>query len=200
MLGGSLQQLLGDLAVTLLLSGLYGYTLSLIAGFLGDKGPAYDGRLTLNPFVHFDFIGTLALLLFGVGWIRPVRLEPELFRHPRRDSVLAVLLCLGSSVLVALLLLALRTPLVLSGTGVVRTLIPVINNFFVTALMCSALNLLPLPPLIGGHLLYALAPKVHALAVRQQRWIALALGIALALAAWSGLLASVRVRLIDLLR
>lgn len=200
MLSGSFQQLLTDIVATLFLSGLYGYAVSLAANLLGDKGPTYDGRLTLNPFVHVDFIGTLALLLLGVGWIRPVKLEPEQFRRPRLGSVLVALFCLGAGVLVALLLLGLRTPIVLTGSRSLRLLVPVINHLFVTTLMCTALNLLPLPPLIGGRLLYALAPRLQAWAERYRRWTGLALGLALVWAHKAGLLASVRVWLIEFLR
>lgn len=41
---------------------------------LGDPTPKMDGRLTLNPFAHLDFWGTICLILFRMGWAKPVRI------------------------------------------------------------------------------------------------------------------------------
>ena len=40
---------------------------------LGDPTPKREGRLTLNPLAHLDVVGTLCLLLFGMGWAKPDR-------------------------------------------------------------------------------------------------------------------------------
>lgn len=41
---------------------------------LGDPTPKMDGRLTLNPFAHLDFWGTICLILFRMGWAKPARI------------------------------------------------------------------------------------------------------------------------------
>ena len=43
---------------------------------LGDPTPKRQGRLSLNPFAHLDLMGTLCLLLFGMGWAKPVQINP----------------------------------------------------------------------------------------------------------------------------
>ena len=52
---------------------------------MGDNTAKRQGRLTLNPFVHIDPIGTLALVLFGFGWAKPVQINPLNFENPKKD-------------------------------------------------------------------------------------------------------------------
>ena len=47
---------------------------------LGDPTPRYQGRLTLNPFAHIDYIGALSILLCGVGWAKPVSINTRNFK------------------------------------------------------------------------------------------------------------------------
>ena len=49
--------------------------------------PKYDGRLTLNPFKHLDVWGTLCLLVFHVGWAKPVRINTRNYKNKKRDIV-----------------------------------------------------------------------------------------------------------------
>src|SRR5690606_33073207 len=72
-------------AAVLLVLAIHEYAHAAVAVRLGDPRPKYDGRLTLNPFVHLDPIGTLMLLVFGFGWAKPVMVDPTRFKNPRRD-------------------------------------------------------------------------------------------------------------------
>jgi len=56
----------------LIVSVVHGFVIAQIASWLGDAEPAHQGRRSLNPFSHFDLIGGAGLLLFGLGWIRPI--------------------------------------------------------------------------------------------------------------------------------
>ena len=59
---------------------------------LGDPTPRYHGRLTLNPFAHYDLIGTTLGLLFRVfGWAKPVPVNAAVFKWPKRDMMLTAL-------------------------------------------------------------------------------------------------------------
>ena len=55
---------------------------------LGDPTPKMDGRLTLNPFRHLDVWGTLCLLVFHVGWAKPIRVNTRNYKNKRRDMIL----------------------------------------------------------------------------------------------------------------
>ena len=58
---------------------------------LGDHTARDAGRLTLNPMAHLDLFGSLALVLFGFGWAKPVPINPSRMRKPRSGLVLTAL-------------------------------------------------------------------------------------------------------------
>ncbi len=57
----------------------------LVANKCGDHTAKAQGRLTINPFAHLDPIGTIMIFLFGIGYARPVPVNPAKLKHPRRD-------------------------------------------------------------------------------------------------------------------
>src|ERR1039458_5790806 len=71
---------------------------AIVADLLGDDTPRMDGRVTLNPLVHLDLLGTVILPLFNIfalgssfpfiAWAKPVRVNLSNFRHRARDDVL----------------------------------------------------------------------------------------------------------------
>ena len=54
---------------------------------LGDDTAAKLGRLTLNPMAHLDPVGSIALLLMGFGWAKPVPVDVRYLRNPKEDMV-----------------------------------------------------------------------------------------------------------------
>ena len=77
--------------VVLIVITIHEYAHAWTAWKLGDTTPVETGRLSLNPLRHLDPLGTVALLLFRVGWARPVMIDFSAFKHPRRDTVLVSL-------------------------------------------------------------------------------------------------------------
>ena len=73
------------------------------AKMVGDPTAERSGRLSLNPFDHFDLVGTLMLLLVGFGWAKPVPINTRYFRHPRRDLVIVSLAGAAGNILTAVL-------------------------------------------------------------------------------------------------
>ena len=59
-----------------------------IAYRLGDPTAKFMGRLSLNPLKHLDLWGTICLFVVGLGWAKPVPVDPRFFRHKRRDIFL----------------------------------------------------------------------------------------------------------------
>ena len=74
----------------------------LAAYRLGDPTAKINGRLTLNPLSHIDWIGLFLLMAAGVGWAKPVPVDLRNFRRPRRDMALTALAGPGSNFLLAL--------------------------------------------------------------------------------------------------
>ncbi|MBO4299759.1 MAG: site-2 protease family protein [Clostridia bacterium] len=62
-----------------------------VAFRLGDPTAKMMGRLTLNPLKHLDPVGTLCMVFLGLGWARPVPVNPRYFRNLRRDDLLVSL-------------------------------------------------------------------------------------------------------------
>src|SRR6516164_6121848 len=58
-----------------------------IADRFGDRTARYMGRLTLNPLKHLDIIGTLMVFLVGIGWAKPVPVNFNNLRNPKRDMI-----------------------------------------------------------------------------------------------------------------
>ena len=61
---------------------------AFVANRLGDPTAREMGRLTLNPIVHLDPMGTILFLLVGFGWGKPVPVNERYFHHPKRDTAL----------------------------------------------------------------------------------------------------------------
>jgi Zn-dependent protease len=169
MLQLSLQQVLTRLVALLVITALHGFLVALLARALGDKGPQYDGRLTLNPFQHLDFIAIPAACLFQVGWIKPMEIDSKALRGGWLGALGLVLVALAGTLAVGFLLFM--------AQGLVLTLIPQ-QTFAATAVSMLItiydltvwfvlVNLIPIPPLAGGIVLRALLPGV---ADRLQRY------------------------------
>jgi Zn-dependent protease len=132
---------------------------ALVADLLGDDTPRADGRVTLNPLVHGDLIGTLVvpvlnIFVFGggftfIGWGKPVATHPANFRNRARDGLLVSLAGPVANLLLALIA-------VLAGAVAVAAqprLGELVYGVVVMNVGLAVFNLLPIPPLDGASLL-----------------------------------------------
>jgi Zn-dependent protease len=138
---------------------------------LGDETPRLEGRYTLNPLVHIDPIGALLIFMVGFGWARPVHWNPRNITVDfRLGSILvAVAGPLSNLLLAALSMLAIRLFFDPSGAfagmlgGPESTMSMWGANllyFFASInVLLFVFNLLPIPPLDGSHVLFALLPS-----------------------------------------
>ena len=128
------------------------------ANALGDPTAKNAGRLTLDPIHHLDPIGTICLLLFHVGWAKPVPVDVRYFKKPRRDIALVSLAGPLSNFLLALIALFLQR-IFMSGSS---TILLAIGLFcYSTAVMSIGLgvfNIIPVPPLDGSKILFSFLP------------------------------------------
>lgn len=134
---------------------------ALTAHWLGDDTAKQAGRISLNPFVHIDLIGLFFLLVFGFGWARPVPMNSENFRYPRIYSVIAALAGPFANFLLALVsLFALaHLPVQLLSANAGALLAALFTSSAQMNVMLGLFNALPIPPLDGGHIIYALIPQ-----------------------------------------
>jgi len=135
-----------------------------VADYLGDPTAKYAGRLTLNPLKHLDPIGSvfLPILLIlttgkGIGWAKPVPINPYNFRDRKYGAIKVAIAGPISNLIIALFFgLSLRFLIFLnftpSGIYSIFSFIVYIN------LLLAVFNLMPIPPLDGSHILFTFLP------------------------------------------
>jgi Zn-dependent protease len=159
------------LQVLLLIPGIligltfHEYAHALVADRLGDKTPRFQGRLTLNPFVHIDPIGFIMILIFKFGWAKPVQTNPNAFKHYYSDDLKVSIAGPLANLIVAFLsgiVLALYFKIT-NGMAINSSLDVIINTMLSLAVyincMLFVLNLIPIPGFDGFHILRDLFPK-----------------------------------------
>ena len=117
---------------------------------LGDVTPMVQGRVTISPFAHIDPIGFLLLMLFGFGYGKPVEINPNNYKNPRRDEIFVALAGVITNFFVAVLFAFVYFLLarfnVISLYSTISTIL--INIIFINVHL-MVFNLLPIPPLDG---------------------------------------------------
>ena len=157
---------------------LFGITLheaahGYVARMFGDPTAYQAGRISLNPIRHVDPIGTIAVPLFllfstkllggaGIlfGWAKPVPVDWGRLRNPKRDMLWVALAGPASNLLMAIgWVLFLRALLMLDLISGPQDFWALMASAGVQVnLILMALNLLPLPPLDGGRIVFSLLP------------------------------------------
>jgi Zn-dependent protease len=145
---------------------------------LGDPTARRLGRVSLNPLVHIDWIGTVLLplvamlsgLRFLIGWAKPVPVVIRNLRHPRRDFMIVAAAGPISNILQAIvgagLFRVVWDPALGNDAGLAAD---VLYRFVQTNLVLAFFNLIPVPPLDGGNVLLGLLPPSLAAGFSQLR-------------------------------
>lgn len=127
----------------------------------GDPLPGQQGRLTLNPASHYDPIGTTLILLFGLGWGKPVMTRPETHKNPRRDGLMIAFWGPLSNIILAVGVLMLRR--FVPALEVWEPWPALSSGIINMNLMLAFFNLIPVPPLDGSKVLSNLLPIKQAI-------------------------------------
>lgn len=129
-----------------------------VAYKFGDMTPKMQGRLTLNPFAHLDPIGTLMLFIIGIGWAKPVMVNP-LYFPSKTKQMLVALAGPASNFLLAVIFGVMLVALQLSGYNEIFKIVEASLHLIIRInLILGIFNLIPIPPLDGSKVLAWILP------------------------------------------
>ncbi len=156
---------------------------------LGDPTAKIQGRLTLNPIKHLDLFGSFLVPVFAylahlpiIGWAKPVPYNPYNLKHPFGrffrghdwGSVLVGFAGPGANILVALVFgfgIRFLQSGVTTYSQVAQNLFDIFSIIVIINLALAVFNLVPIPPLDGSKLLFALLPyRFHEMYVQFERF------------------------------
>ena len=148
---------------------IHEYCHALVAFKLGDDTASLQGRLTLNPLMHLDPIGTIMMFVAGFGWAKPVPVNPLNFKDPKKGMLLVAIAGAISNLITALIA-GITLKFILSdpsfsleaNSGAYNTVILVLTLNLIFGIVLAVFNMIPIPPLDGSRVLYAYLPVRYA--------------------------------------
>ena len=135
---------------------------AVVAYKLGDNTPKLQGRVTINPMAHIDWMGLAALFFCGFGWGQPVQINPYNFKHRRRDELFVSLAGVVMNLLVAAFFIAVAKVFVIATGGALNTTLAegfwwIIYYAIQINFVLMIFNLIPCPPLDGFNIIAQIA-------------------------------------------
>ena len=161
----------------------------LAAYRLGDPTAKNAGRLTLNPIRHIDVIGLVMMLVVHVGWAKPVPVDPRYFKAPKRGMAFTALAGPVSNLLLTLIILGIGSVLYWAGPDTVGMAYILLFLCYMAVLSVGLglFNLIPIPPLDGAKVLFAVLPDgIYRTMLHYERYVRFAVLILAWLGIFSG--------------
>lgn len=164
---------------------------------MGDDTAKEQGRITLNPFKHLSLWGSLMMVLIGFGWGKPVNVNPDNFKNPKKGMVLTSLAGPASNFIMALLaMICCRVCYMIAAVDAMTSSLGTSKDIFFTIsdvflyvtlinISLGVFNFLPIPPLDGSKIFNAVLPeKIYFTIMKYEQFIFIALIVLM----YSGLL------------
>ena len=160
--------ILASLILIFLVSPVHELSHAAAALALGDKTPRWQGRITLNPLAHIDYIGSLMILLFGFGWAKPVEVNMRNFKNPKAGMAVTALAGPLSNFIIAFVAALFYAPvydacisLLPTSEMLAEILYYFFNYFILINISIGIFNLIPIPPLDGSRILSSILPDKY---------------------------------------
>lgn len=152
---------------------------------LGDPTPRYQGRMSLNPMRHIDYVGSLMIFLVGFGWAKPVQVDSRYFKNPKGGMALTALAGPLSNIIVAFIasflsnviafisyIVALNT----AGAYILFFLNLIFYYITIINISLAVFNLVPIPPLDGSKILAVILPdRIYYQLMRYEKYFMIAI-------------------------
>lgn len=130
---------------------------------LGDNTAKEEGRLTLNPLKHIDWLGFFLIIIAGFGWAKPVSFNPNNLKNKHRDEIIISVAGPISNFLLAILFFVIAR--VLYSTSYFQTssleIINLIMTWGIINFSLFVFNLIPIPPLDGSHIYLTFLKEIN---------------------------------------
>jgi Zn-dependent protease len=146
------------------------------ANKLGDPTAKLLGRLSLNPAVHVDVIGTIVFPLIAIvsgipliGWAKPVPVDMRNLKHPRRDFAVVALAGPVSNLILAAIGTVVFKSIYGPDDAMSETVVNAVFMFVGLNVLLAVFNMIPIPPLDGGNVLMGVLPESMAAIVDRLR-------------------------------
>ncbi len=155
--------LISSLIVVWFILPLMGWAEAKVADKLGDPTPRNGGFLSLNPMRHIDPFGALFIIFFGFGWGKGVAANPYYFKNRKSGTILSALAGPLVLLLSSLVLCFVQQGLTYAvfqtgGSQFLVSVITILKMIINLNVAIAVFNILPIPPLSGSRILFALLP------------------------------------------
>lgn len=164
--------ILSSLLTIFLVLPLHECAHGFVAHKLGDNTAKRQGRLTLNPIAHIDYLGAALLLLIGFGWAKPVPINARNFKNPKAGMAISALAGPVSNLLAAILAGLLQNGLIvlvyknilpegpqIYGVSIAGYAFLFFQFLIMINIGLAVFNFLPIPPLDGSKIMMAFLPN-----------------------------------------